>query len=248
VSAQRPDGNMKEIDFLPEWYKSDKRRRASYRMQCIVLGSIFAIMMVWNYFAVGSISRAEAEIARIASGSAGSQDATASFAQLKGQISELQKKAATIENIDSRIDVASVLAELSFLIARPTVLSSVELTAEKFRDSLSGRGAKRGGGLVRAVRSKSNEQAGLPLGDVKFKVVIRGVAPESSDVAGLICKLEDSAYFFQVVPSYSRDTQIRAGSTAARRSSDLESRKRKAAVDIRASEFEISCYLANYRR
>ena len=239
---------MKEIDFLPEWYKSDKRRRASYRTQCVVLGSIFAIMMVWNYFAVGSISRAEAEIARIAAGSAGTQDATARFAQLKGQISELQKKAATIEDIDSRIDVASVLAELSFLIARPTVLGSVELTAEKFSDALSGGRGKRGGGLVRAVRSKFNEQAGLPLGDVKFKVVIRGVSPDSSDVAALICKLEDSAYFFEIVPSYSRDTQIRPGTKGARRSSDLESSVRTPPVDIRASEFEISCYLANYRR
>ncbi len=78
---------MKEIDFLPEWYKSDKRRMASYRTQCVVLGGIFAIMMVWNFFAVGSISRAEAEIARIAAGVAGTQDATAKFAQLKGQIS-----------------------------------------------------------------------------------------------------------------------------------------------------------------
>ncbi len=238
---------MKEIDFLPEWYKSDKRKMASYRTQCVVLGGIFAIMMVWNFFAVGSISRAEAEIARISAGDAGTQDAIARFAQFKGRISELQKKAATIENIDSRIDVASVLAELSFLIARPTVLSSVELTAEKFRDSLSGGGAKRGGGLVRAVRSKSNDQAGLPLGDVKFKVVIRGISPESSDVAGLICKLEDSPYFFHVVPSYSRNTQIRAGTNGVQRSSDVESSERKAAVDIRASEFEISCYLANYR-
>lgn len=239
---------MKEIDFLPEWYKSDKRRMASYRTQCVVLVGILAIMMVWNFFAVGSISRAEAEIARIAAGNGGNQDVTARYAQFKEQIDELQKKAATIESIDSRIDVSSVLAELSFLITRPTVLSSVELTAEKFTAALSGGRGEGGGGLVRAVRSKSNEQAGLALGDVKFKVVIRGVAPESSDVAGLICKLEDSPYFFHVVPLYSRNTQIRRVSNVSRRSSDLESSERKAAVDISASEFEISCYLANYRQ
>jgi len=239
---------MKEIDFLPEWYKSDKRRTASYRTQCVVLGGIFAIMMVWNYFATGSISRAEAEIARISAGIAGAQGATHRYGQFKGQISEMQKKAATIEDIDSRIDVASVLAELSYLVSRPAVLSSVELTAEKFMDAASGGRSKRGGGLVRAVRGKSNEQAGLPLGDVKFKVVIRGIAPDSSDVAALICKLEDSAYFFQVVPSYSRDMQIKVGTKGSQRSSDIEVSDRRPAVDIRASEFEISCYLANYRR
>ncbi|HLB73173.1 MAG TPA: hypothetical protein VJJ98_04065 [Sedimentisphaerales bacterium] len=233
---------MKEIDFLPEWYKSHKRRSASYRMQCVVLGGIFAIMMVWNYFAAGSISRAEAEIARLAGGNTAAQGATVRYSQLKGRIGDLQKQAATIKNIDSRIDVAGVLAELSFLIARPTVLSRVELTAERFADGPSG------GGLVKAVRIKSSEAAALPLGDVRFKVVIGGVAPESSDVATLICRLEDSPYFFNVVPSYSRNTAIRPVGASARRSSDVESGGGKAAADIEASEFEISCYLANYRQ
>lgn len=239
---------MKEIDFLPEWYKSHKRRSASYRVQCVVVGGIFAIMMVWNYFAASSISRAEAEIARLAGGNAGAQGATLRYSQLKAQIGGLQKQAATIENIDSRINVAGVLAELSFLIARPTVLSRVELTAEKFTDGVSSGGSKRGGGLVKAVRTKSSEAAALPLVDVRFKVVIGGVAPGSSDVAALICRLEDSPYFFNVVPSYSRNTVIRPVGGPAGRSSDVKSGDGKAAADIRASEFEISCYLANYRQ
>ncbi|MBN2272648.1 MAG: hypothetical protein JXN61_18690 [Sedimentisphaerales bacterium] len=239
---------MKEIDFLPEWYKSHKRRSASYRMQCVVLGGIFVIMMVWNYFEAGSISRAEAEIARLAGGNAETQGATVRYSQLKAQIADLQKQAATMKNIDSRIDVAGVLAELSFLITRPTVLSRVELTAERFADGPSDGGPKYGGGLVKAVRIKSGEAGALPLGDVRFKVVIGGVAPESSDVAALICRLEDSPYFFNVVPSYSRNTVIRPVRSSVRRSSAVETSGGKAATDIRASEFEVSCYLANYRQ
>ena len=239
---------MKEIDFLPEWYKSNKRRTASYRTQCVVLGGVFAIMMVWNYFAAGSVSRAEAEISRIVAGNAGTQDATGKFNQLKGRIGKVQKMAATIDEIDSRIDVASVLAELSFLVTRPTVLSKVELTAEKFTDSMSGKGSKQGVRLVRAVRGGSNAQAALPLGDVKFKVLINGVAPDASDVAALICKLEDSPYFFQVVPLFSRNKQMTGGIDRRRRSSDIEAIGGESAVDIKVSEFEISCYLANYRQ
>jgi len=239
---------MKEIDFLPEWYKSRKRRSASYRVQCVVLGGIFAIMIVWNYFAAGSISRAEAEIARLAGGNAGMQGASVRYSQLKTQIADLQKQTAIIKNIDSRIDAAGVLAELSFLITGPTVLSRVELTAERFADELYGGGAKAGSGLVKAVRMKSSEATALPLGDVRFKVVISGVAPESSDVAALICRLEDSPYFFNVVPLYSRNMVIRPVGGPAGRSSDVESRDGKTPADISASEFEISCYLANYRQ
>jgi len=240
---------MKEIDFLPEWYKSDKRRNASYRIQCMILGGVFAIMMVWNFVAAGSVSRAEAEITHIVEGSAGIQDAARRFGELKGRIGELQKKAAIIERTDSRIDVASVLAELSFLVKRPTVLGRVELISERFSQSDSGKGGKRvGGRLVRAVRAKAGEEALLPLGDVKFKVVISGVAPEPSDVAALICKLEDSPYFFHVVPLFSRSTEIVTGTGTVGRSSDVEGGRRKAGVDIEATEFEISCYLANYRQ
>ena len=83
---------MKEIDFLPEWYKSGRRRKITYRTQYVVLGGIFAIMMVWNFFAAGSVSRAEAELARISAGDAESQAATVTFTRLKDQIGELQKK------------------------------------------------------------------------------------------------------------------------------------------------------------
>lgn len=239
---------MKEIDFLPEWYKSDKRRNASYRIQCMILGGVFVIMMVWNFFAAASVSRAEADLTRIVEGNAGVQDGARRFGELKDQIGELQKKVVIIGRTDSRIDVASVLAELSFLIKRPAVLSRVDIIAEKFSVSASGKGGKRVGGLVRAVRAKADREASLPLGDVKFKVVISGVAPEPGNVAALICELEDSAYFFQVVPLFSRNTQIATKVGPVGRSSDVEGGRRKSGANTEASEFEISCYLANYRQ
>jgi hypothetical protein len=37
---------MKEIDFLPEWYKNGRRRRMRYRTQYAVLGCIFVVMHI----------------------------------------------------------------------------------------------------------------------------------------------------------------------------------------------------------
>jgi len=239
---------MKEIDFLPEWYKSGRRRRVTYRTQYVVLGGIFAIMMVWNFFAAGSVSRAEAELARISAGDAESQAATLAFTRLKDQIGELQKKAALIDDIDAKIDVASVLGEVSFLIDTGIVLSNVEMIAERFDDTQGSKQAQRSGSLVRAARAKSNENETLPAGRVRFKVVIHGMAAKPGDVAALICKLEDSQYFFQVVPRFSRPVQIKPKTSQTLRSSDVESSENQLAADIRASEFEISCYLANYRQ
>jgi len=239
---------MKEIDFLPEWYKSGRRRSVTYRTQYVVLGGIFAIMMVWNFFAAGSVSRAEAELSRISAGDAESQAATLAFTRLKDQISEVQKKAALIDDIDAKIDVASVLGEMSFLVDGGIVLSDVELIAERFDNTEGSKQAQRSGSLVRAARAKSNENETLPVGRVRFKVVIHGMAAKPGDVAALICKLEDSQYFFQVAPRFSRPVQIKPKTSQALRSSDVESNENQLAADIKASEFEISCYLANYRQ
>jgi len=51
----------------------------------------------------------------------------------------------------------------------------------------------------------------------------------------LICRLEDSPYFQLVYPSFSRNRNIKTGTNLA-------------GENYPASEFEISCYLANYRQ
>jgi hypothetical protein len=54
---------MREIDFLPKWYTSGRRRQISYRTQCVALGGVFVVMMVWNFVAAHSISKATAKLA-----------------------------------------------------------------------------------------------------------------------------------------------------------------------------------------
>jgi hypothetical protein len=36
---------MKEIDFLPEWYRDGKRRESHYRTQYLAIGCLFAVMV-----------------------------------------------------------------------------------------------------------------------------------------------------------------------------------------------------------
>jgi len=188
-------------------------------------------MVVWNFVATHSISEATADLSRPVNSRTEVEDASSEFAGIKSEVTELQKKAEIIEGIDSRIDVASVLAEVSFLINEKVVLSKLWFTAERFAD---GEEAKsNSGSVVRVAGGNLTGKQALPLGDVRFKVVIGGVASDASDVAELICKLEDSPYFCQVIPSFSRNRKMGKGISPARE-------------NFQASEFEIGCYLANY--
>jgi Tfp pilus assembly protein PilN len=242
---------MKEIDFLPEWYKSGRRRRMGYRTQYIALGGVLIVMMVWNFTTARSISKAKAELAHVAAGQAQAEKASQEFAALKTEIADLQKKAQSIDQIDSNIDVASVLAEMSYLIDKKIVLGKMEFIAEKFADK---QGAQTNNNVVRMVIPALNEKRTLHLGDVRFKIVIRGIAADAGDVAALICKLEDSPYFCQVVPSFSRNAEVKvadysslpSGTDTGERTAGAERDIQQSGRSIQVSEFEISCYLANY--
>jgi hypothetical protein len=146
---------------------------------------------------------------------------------------KLRQKASTITQLDSKIDVASVLGELSFLLDEKVVLSKLGFYAERFAGNHEGKG--RAGSAVRVTGGGSGPGRSPLLGDVRFRVVLSGVASDAADVADLICRLEDSAYFCNVIPSFSRNREINAGARLAKEK-------------LQVSEFEISCYLANYHQ
>jgi len=222
---------MKDIDFLPEWYKSGRQRQIGYRAQMLGMGGVFLIMIVWNFVATHSISRVGAEIERRKAIQADAEAVSREFAGIKSEVLQLKKKVKFMEEMDSKIDVAGVLAEMSYLIDDNIVLSKIEFDAERFVKGELQKTSSRTNTAARAVGRNITGKDELSLGDVRFKVVISGVATNAGDIADLICKLEESPYFCRVYPSFSRNRQMELGTGKS----------------FQVSEFEISCYLANYR-
>ena len=220
---------MREIDFLPKWYESGRRRQVGYRAQYIALGGIFVVMVVWNFVAAGSISKAAAELAQMATRQAKAESASQEFARIKSEVAGLKKKVNILEEVDSQIDVANVLDEVSFLIDEKIVLKKLVVSSEKLA------------GGYEDFQPATTSAVQRLLDDVRFKIVMSGLAVPISGgtsgqavVAELVCRLEDSPCFCQVRPLFSRNTEVKAGTRPAKK-------------NCQASEFEISCYLADYR-
>ena len=235
---------MKEIDFLPEWYKSSRRREFGYRTQYIALAGIFAVMLVWNFTAAYSVSRAKAELNRMSVNRAGAESTSAKLAELKKEVASLHRKAESVERIESKIDVASVLAEMSYLIDESIVLGKIQFIAERVADEQNVES-----NIVSAVRLanvKIGDKEARSVGDIRFKIVISGVAADASGVAALVCKLEDSPYFCSVIPLFSRNKQIQRESNPMAGSQNEKKSISSMQDSLPVSEFEISCYLANY--
>ncbi len=242
---------MREIDFLPEWYKSGKRREISYRTQYIALGGVIVVMVVWSFITARSISTAGAQFTQMETRQTQAKGLSIKLGELKSELRALQEKAESIEEIDSKIDVAGILAEMSFLIDEKIVLGKVDFIAEKIENKQQDKLSPMGSNVVRAVQGTMNPKQ-VPLGDVRFRVVIGGVAADAIDVAALITRLENSPYFRQVVPSFSRTTEITAAGNPSFHSKIKNEntkgtvQKNEENIKIQVSEFEISTYLANY--
>lgn len=222
---------MKDIDLLPQWYKSGRRKQQNLRGQYMALAGVVVIMGVWNFIGANSLSEAGAQVYRNTQKSAEARETIEKTQKITSRIGSLSAKTKLLEEIDSRINIANVLSELSFLVDGRIVLSDVSMRGEKFNDI---KGKKSSVAGVRVARSSSKGAQTEHLGDVRFTGTLRGIAAETSDVGELVRKLEESEYFQDVSLAFSRSKSIRAGNKQGDEARQV-------------SEFEISYSLANYR-
>lgn len=222
---------MKEIDLIPQWYKAGRRKQRSLRSQYMILAGIVTIMLVWNFITANSLSIAEAKYQNDRQRRCQAQAVLQQSNDLETKIKKLQKKAALLDAVDSHINIAGLLSELSFLIDDNIALSEVKFVAEKFSNPKQN---KTGSSSIRLAGARAGKNGTGPLANVRFKGLIRGIADQTGDVGALVRRLEDSDCFHSVSLSFSRSGSIKFKSQS-------NSGKRQ------VSEFEISCYLANYR-
>ncbi len=212
---------MREIDFLPQWYRTGKRRQVSYRAQYLAMGGIIVVMVFWNFMMMYSINISKQELKEYNRQHKQYQVACREHERLSTNLANLQEKSKVLDEVRGGLDVSAVLAELSHLFDGTVVLRQISLAGESFgpADSASK--------LFRRGREKTMT------GDIRYKVVIRGVTVDASDMAQMISQMEDSGYFTQIYPSFSRNTEIQVKTESAD-------------ARYQANEFEMNCYLANF--
>ena len=174
---------MKEIDLLPEWYKSSKRRQVSYRTQYTGVCILVLIMILWNFLAVHSVSTAEEDLSELEVKKTSVENVFNKAVKIKGELAKIKEKVQVLKKVDSKIDVADVLAEVSFLLNDNIVLSRFDIESETFS---SDKNKNSRAVSVRSASSKQMDNTSIHYGDVKFRIMLRGLATNASDVAELI--------------------------------------------------------------
>ncbi len=222
---------MNNIDFLPQWYKKDKKQKLKYRVEYSVLAVMFCFMLIWVMSACWRISAKQRMVGQIHKQDCLPEELVNEYESLSNNYTVLQKKANVLANLDSRIDVDKVLGEISFLVNPSIVVSELNLSAEDADESSNLQ--EDAGNVLRRATAKGLQKKKKIKGDSKFKVTIKGVAFDPGDIALFVCSLEDSEYFCNVIPSYTRDLKQKVKFSGTKDQGSM-------------SEFALECYLANY--
>ena len=234
---------MKELDFLPDWYKRDRRHQSNVRRQCVALGIIFLVMMTFNLTATHRANRVAADLSRMEDRRILAETITYEFNETTKALNTLKARANLIEQLDSRIEVSAVLAEVSHLIDDTVVLRKVELLAEPFPKA-DEKEQKRSV-APRAAGKKESSGETLPAGHTRFLMPLSGIAASPADAVNLVRRLEESSYFRRVQPSYSNAKLPIAAKSPGGAADRGTAAKPQASLDV--TEFEMACYVANYK-
>lgn len=206
---------MKEIDFLPVWYKKSRRQQFRYRWQYVIIIIGFVFMVSWSFFAGKVVNNSQAYVLD------DGINTTGEYQKYQAQLKQLTSHEALIGKYSSKVMLSAVMAELSFIADESIILNQFEITAEEYEP-----GKIANVEATSLVRKTANTQKENSERDIIYKVVLYGIATDNNAVAKLLCDLEQSQYFCNVIPGYSKNVKFK---------------------DKFLSEFEISCYIANFK-
>ncbi len=225
---------MKEIDLLPEWYKKDKKRKLDYRKQYALLAFCVVALFSVSFLLESTVSKASANLSSLKQRAKNARITAKGFEELNQEVEQLQKKANILDYINPRISISNVLAEISYLVDDNVAFNNLEFYAEILSQKYENKKNDKKY-VVRLENKKANRKNISLFGDVRYKILVSGIAADAGNVADLICALDESPYFTQVTPLYSRHKML-----------NLTGNLRNEKLEI--TEFELRLYLANYQK
>lgn len=212
---------MKELDFLPQWYRADRQRKQCRYRHYVLFALVVALVAGWSFIIGRSVSSLQAETRQVESILHEGQKTIQQALEMEMEIEHLSQQADILAALTPRTAISAVLGELSQRVSENIIFSRVLWVQEPLADKQTSASS-----AVRIGAAKPDESVSLlPDGPQGTRVTLTGIAAGGAEVAQLIDRLETSGYFKNVSPGFSRAKKI---------------------GDKEVAEFEITCRVADY--
>lgn len=212
---------MTEIDFIPGWYQARRSRKLWYHRQVFIICLGAFVTALWCLAAGRGLSQARAQLQAANTAFESGIGKIQQREKLMSRYTQLQKQTRILDSIVPRTPYSAVLAELSCCIAPEVVIRTLNLYSEPIVYDLETAAGK--GGKLNLANGADKKNATRPV--TQTCILLNGYAADAKQVAVLIAALEQSEYFFRVIPTYSKNQKVNGQNV---------------------SEFEIRCVLADY--
>lgn len=193
---------MRELEFLPGWYPTFRRRQRLVKTQAwataVTVGAVLMIGLA-SHQRVSAQERVNAAI---------QQDLTQTRSQLKlldEQLElkkQLDRQGEILSRIGLQVEFTRLIGELDALMGQEMFLIDLNIdTDETIRPAVPG-----GGNNPKArPGATSNNKPPAPKCDRKLKIKMVAISPTDVDVANFLAGLTNKPFFDQVAMTYAKD-------------------------------------------
>lgn len=193
---------MREIEFLPNWYPTFRRRRG------LVVAQAWATAVILTAIGLFGVAEHQKVMAEERAGAVLQREIAQTKSELKlldEQLvlkKQLDRQGEILSKVGLQIDFTRLLAELDVMMGGDMFL--VEFVADTEEVVRTADNAGSNNTKSRAV-DKSANSASAQKCDRKLKVKLVAVAPNDVDVANFLAGLTNKAYLDQVAMTYAKD-------------------------------------------
>lgn len=184
---------MREMEFLPSWYRVVRRQRIAVIVQAWATVGLLVVLLVTTGLSKFRLINARAELSNVRQQMAVTQKDLDELESMK----QLQRRWSEQGEVLAKLGVSVESTRLMGLLAQATpesiALIGLNLQTEEKVETVKS---------VAAARAMKDKEPSI---DRKLRVRVQGVAPSDAEVADLMAKLGAVVFLEDVSMSYSKD-------------------------------------------
>ena len=181
---------MKELDFLPDWYRADRQRKQRRHRHYVLFGLVVALLAGWSFIVGQSVRGLQADTQNVEATLEQGLQTIQTALELELEIERVSRQTDILAALTPRTPVSAMLGELSACVSDQIILGRVSLVLEPVEDNGT-KTPQAATGVIRLGAARADARSFAPDRLQRTRVILTGIAAGGADVARLIDRLED---------------------------------------------------------